>query len=337
MGFYGDKETIHHFYIFNFMRHAILIIAILMGCGTGCWGQDRHQSIPGLSVKKPIEKRPIRFYMPNGQHLRVDFYDTLANKLITSFDILQNNPYNNFPFEVRRKDAYGYAFYKIPTEEAENRRKYWLSERYLPKYDSLLKPVFLTSNHTVYDGQDRDYAVVGYRMLTFGEVGLPIGFHSTYYVFNSKGEIISTFEHISEGASAYVAVSNDGRYLFVSSDDVQEFPDDEAELGKPMYEIYEVATKKKLFESLIPGAEESVYPKAVFKNMFLFGVNLNEEGKTYSVVDIENKMIYQKHYDYDQYKKLYQVDKEGIFFKGVDGKIFLEKYLDFEKQNLVKK
>ncbi len=300
-------------------------------------------SVEGRGIQpyksKNISKRPIRLNIDGGQSKSLMFFDTVDNKLIKSYDFASESPYNNFPFEVITRDARGFPYYKIPEQEINYRKEFWLGNARDTFNEGQPTPKYISSDYSVNVGTDQDYAVVGYYLTTFSDNNKIVAWHATFLIFNGSGETTASFTHTPIGAPGYIAVSADGKYLFVSSYQVDGgFPaGKEEEPGIPMIEIFNTTTKDRLYFSLMEEWPEAPVPKVVDENKFLTGCDLLSRGYKVLVLDAEHLLYYEKIFSREKMKTLYRMDKNGIFFKKSDNTLDCERFDTFPKEKMIKK
>jgi hypothetical protein len=292
--------------------------------------------IPLLGISQSSlskDKWPIRYVRPNGYCEKIEFYDTLSNRLIKSVNLVDNDPYNKFPYKIIKHSSNYLNYYELP-DSVRSKTDYWVTKNHLQTKTKNVTPGFVTSTIGYSnDPSGGGYAAVAYNLVTYNTENITVGIHSTYLIFNSKGDVIRTFEHLPSGAAGYVEISKDGKYLLISS---KTLVDSSQEIGKPMIEIYDINDKKKVYSEIIPEADDMLFPQIVNHNMFKIDVNLFENGDIIKVFDIINNIKYEKRYTQKEFQSLIRIESNGILFKGENGHSYFDKFTDYPKQTLIK-
>jgi hypothetical protein len=313
------------------IRFALSICAVLC-CIFHGFAQSKIVYSKPFSDKR-VEKSPIRDRMEAGTTVALEFYDTTTNTLISSFDIKSNSPYINFSYEKAFTDGQGYPCYIISEKDREQKRAYWLYNDQVS--DTSLVPARLRTSSTSYCAKEGDYAAVGYFLYTYDVKGLFLSFHATYHVFDNRGKIIQTFLHVEQGYPGLVSVTDDGKYMVVSSaEKTKPFsPDVEKSLGRSLVEMFQVEDQKKVYSTFVPEYQNAPYPLIVNRDMLLVQYEKyeNEEGllTTFHIIDIKNNIIYERTYNKAKMKTLHMIARHGVYFNGLNNSIDYELYSSF--------
>jgi len=286
----------------------------------------------------PKTKSEIKPIYPTGYTEKIEFYDTTTNTLIRTFEINQENPYNQFPFKIIETSAKKINYYKLP--DSVRTKDYFKAVRSKNKggVSNPGKPAYVTSH--VYCSSitpQSKFVVVSYSLLVYNNNRNLISIYTTYKSINHLGEVVETLEHLPVESICYAEISGNGKYLFTSSSSGNKLEED---VGKSprvsKIEIYDMGRKTKIYTEKIPGTDEPPFPMVVNENMFKIYIDLKADGKTVKIYDIENGWIYEKKYSKKQFQNLIRGESSGLRFAADNQKEILEEYVNFPKRNLVR-
>lgn len=302
------------------MRYFIILLFL------PSWGSAQAQT------SGKARNEAIRYYNPTGRTERIDFYDTLSGNLIRSINIEENNPYRNTSYKVLQKPYWAVDFYELP-DSAKYNIDYWASDYSKSKnIDSGSRPSYIRTIHTISSATyAQNYIVLGYHLWTYSQLDSLLATHSTYYIYNNKGELYKALEHIPINFNPkYVAISDDGNLICVSG---EEYGKD----GPQLIRVYEVHNQKYMFSYIFPEVSNQILPVPVYKNMFLIQLESSVNETTFNIFDIANKYIYVKKYDNVFLYNGSRITENGLILKRPDSTFHLEMYTNFPKQKINEK
>ena len=165
------------------------------------------------------------------------------------YDVLKNNPFNNLDIDVPSYvNNLTYKVYDVLGARISDKvkRQLYISTEYDRFKD--FKISYIESAQSVW--RNDDFVVLVYSVYTnTGEYTL-IGDKSIAIVINKNGEEIQRFENLDIDIKS-ADITSDGRFIVFNHEGFKAVYD--ALIDRPpSFEIYEVATKKKIFEESAP-------------------------------------------------------------------------------------
>lgn len=178
----------------------------------------------GNSVVKEIGVLPAPDGVNESQIVRLDFFDRQEGKVVKSFDVVANSPFESLNYSKIGINTYGCSIYRV--------------EKILSEDSSLCLKKSIPNQHSIYDSMPEgpyevhsmvyvtggnDFAAISYECIVKkmydgftgveGMIGEDVS-GSLYFVkvINSKGEVIHEFPNRDLEGSPIVEILDDGKY-----------------------------------------------------------------------------------------------------------------------------
>lgn len=298
------------------MKNKLLFIAIL------------SLNLSVLFAQKP------RFSVENDKKtnfpIKINYFDS-TGRLLNSFNIIENNPYNKLEYPILKKDKYGLIIYDM-TKVSKSEAVKALSPKYIEqkssfkKSDSDLNTPSLTSlkSRVVYSGEFRDdsFRIVSYSLMAYEHDEYPISFKSNIFVLNNKGNIIANLPDINTETNL-PKITNDGGYIVFTYGGELTCSNDE--LQPHSFKILDVKTKEILWDEPFTKIDTSLkikyeqgsdYPTCIEDNLIVMVSSTYSDGKEiylYKIYNPVERVVYLR--ESENFIRTYEIKKDGFHLK----------------------
>jgi hypothetical protein len=210
---------------------------------------------------------------------RIDFVNKKTKAIVSTYDVIANNPYNHLKYPIIEKKA-GNKIYDIRNVTQKD-VSYFVSKKSPQIIDfqpvKAISRVFIRSNQ-------KTYTTVSYILITIG-LEDDIDHHTTTKILDNDSKVIRTFEHLNYQDN-YSLVSQDGKY-YMLQDSGDAFD------GKfnQVYRIYDVKTGQLLYEEERSGFDQNISMWSIQSGVFVREEMTTATESETRILDIENSSI----------------------------------------------
>jgi len=243
----------------------------------------------------------------NNVYITVNFVDTSTNKVITTFDLPKNNPYNKLNYPSKKGNSID------NTNKTYNFEKVRLDKIVLPEGKLVLKknldrlmPDKGLSAWSFYQASiSGKFLVVIYRFyVNWGED--VVGRSDVVYIFDNKGNILHKLENFDTDVSEW-AITENGRYFSYGYGDVEdESLDNFSDVG---YKILDMKNNKIAYEENFGDKYSEIRTRNV-KNMVkitCFSIN-----NRYIFIDFDKNKKYSRIFSNEEDNLWQNITDEGV-------------------------
>jgi hypothetical protein len=271
-----------------------------------------------------LQYHTISDHRSGGRVEKIDFLDTVTNKILNSVSVIELNPYYALSQKCKAvKDSNTiFTRYIYPKNHTEG-KDVWdgksISDK--PAY-------FVMDRAGGGSGFPTTYLAFGYYKKIYNASDSLLAIVRSHYIFNTRGEMVQAFENIvSRNRPMFTMVSKNGQYMCVSSISTD---------GSDVYflDFYDIASKKHLDRIEMPFVNHEVLPNPVLDNKFLVALTFDGDSVWYQVYDVENKTMQEERFHPDDYVRW---DREGIKIVYPDKTTAYKYYKDFQIKKTEKK
>ncbi|MFO7896174.1 MAG: hypothetical protein R6U84_04510 [Candidatus Cloacimonadales bacterium] len=283
------------------MKKIMVLLGLMILCLCPLIAEETTDELDGYEIVTIDEKIPGSSFI----HF-VHFKDIKSGEIIKTIDLVEDNPYNNLPYEIEFYNEKGNKVYKnINFDEFFTDKS-----AFEPNYIKNVKKVdaFTASGVST---ETKNYAIVIY------EIGTGIDEYSTggkrsIFIYNSKGNIL--FKCIDLiGAGGRPCITPDGKYLAYTygqaSEYLTEYPMLKDTKGVKVYDIEsgEIILDRK--------AKQGYNLSGVFMrdNAFFIGMKKSSIYR-HEIIRLDKKRIYSYEIDKNELNKLQKLTKDGFQF-----------------------
>ncbi len=250
-------------------------------------------------------------YYNNQRYVKeIEFVDVGSGETIKTFDIVDNNPYNNLNYPLIDQSKQGYNIYDVDGVQI--------------KYLQLEGPFFasrrnLTDSFVIEDGAiksyhelcftDTSHIIVKYHLnLYMG--GVLVGVSNTVFLFMNNGELIRKFDQFTTQC-LYPCITSDGKYFaYCYGGVVDESLDFFDDLGYVVYNLSEnrivvSETLEKKYNDIATTNDSAIIRIAC----------MTMDSDTYIVYDFMKMKKFEKEYHNDVLGLWRKVTKYGFIFE----------------------
>jgi len=308
--------------ILKLLRYTLLVVLTIIFCNNALYSQE---------AEHPFRK--IRYvYDETGNYVEeVQFFDEQTRKLIKSYSLRENNPYNDLPFPKTEGRFLTYDLTGVGINDIV------LSKGLLNTISGLPNNFILTGGAMSFSGisgSNSNYAIITYYF-NIGDIEEGIAYSSIIYVFNNVGQIIKEVTNIIAPIGDRVITTN-GEYMAVGYGPI--FDLNSKIIVNDGCIIYNFKN-----DEVIDHRSPSGYGLAtpmVFDNLITI-IHENSVNRYYFVFDFENNKKYSKKYSNDIITKgrLKKITQTGFVFEVEEkgsGTYKTEKYTDVFKEEVIK-
>ncbi len=260
-------------------------------------------------------------------YVSIQFVDTASKKIIATFDLVKNNPFNklNYP-TIKRK-----RYYNEEPNIAYNFEKVRLDKIVLPEGKLVLKknmgkplPDKGLTGWSFYQASiSGKFLVVNYRFyVNWGED--VVGRSDAVFIFNQRGKLLHKLENFNTDVSEW-AITENGRYFSYGYGDVEdESLDNFSDVG---YKILDMKINKIAYEENFGDRYSEIRTRNV-KNMIkitCFSIN-----NRYIFIDFVKNKKYSRIFSHEEDNLWQNITDEGVIMYVGNRKSKMFQLLSFE-------
>ncbi len=246
------------------------------------------------------------------------------------YDIVTNNPYDQFDFPVNHQNAFFFKVYKVPQElVTPELRAFLIAPEDMEKFADY--PIRYIETTTTIFQEAKKFIALGYNIVSYpDEHDPPIGNRGTAFIFDSTGAIIRKFDHLDVEIWSPV-VTDDGKYFAFKYG--QMFVDGFRLLNEG-FRIYSVETGELLFEETCSKDERLTLLSCVNSSLIITSKKKRGSPKT-TIIAIPSQGQYYISKNEKPLSSLsekwrnltfYQFSDTGIYYKNELGELIFVKY-----------
>ncbi len=205
----------------------------------------------------------------------INFVNKKSNLIISTFDVIKNNPYNSLKYPVIGEKFKNkiYTINKILSKDIQ----YFVSNKSSKIIDFELAKA---SSQVVVMTSDKNYTTVSYILLVSSTEEL-MDFHTTTIILDNNGKIIKTFEHLNcRGNNAIV--SQDGKFFLLS-----DYGDAYDGKFNQSHRIYDIKTGQIVYEEERSGFDQNLSLWSLQNGIFVREEIISAEENTITILDFE--------------------------------------------------
>ncbi len=287
----------------NHFAKYIVVLLVLINCFA--YGQTSK-----LNQKNKIV---LNYSLDNQKHYikSIDFVNPLTKETINSFNIYQNNPYENlnYPKLVKRNEQDN-KYYKINNVRI---RDFSISEgkfNYRKDTPDTTKIIngFAGSYSAVFYS-DTSHLIVLYELRMYQEDSF-LGVSTSVFILTNNGSISHRLSFFETECHSPTITKNGKFFAYGYGGSVDE---NFSYLDSVGYVIYYLQKNKIIIDEII---DKKYYDALPYNYDNLIRVNCKSyQNRTYVIYDFENNRVYEKSYPIEQVRLIREVTDIGFIFE----------------------
>jgi hypothetical protein len=254
--------------------------------------------------------------------ISVDFIDSNSGKIIKTFDVIENNPYNHLNYKDTISNNWGKKLncfnkvYNIRSLNIDDIIPPDFRKNYSPTRVNInLKYYNIATSYSDYYLQAKDYVLLAYKFEIMDYLDILGGIKSSLIILNKYGDIIYKLNDIEVDINFPVLTAN-GKYFSFSYG----AGDEDGSLFKHNgSRIYDVLGNKIIADFKAGITNPMIISENKIMIMADSSVKKSDDGlDRYSrcyVYDFKNKKIFSKTYSNDTLLNILQYTEQGFIFK----------------------
>jgi len=269
----------------------------------------------------PIKEDNEVIYVHNKheQLTQINFVCRTSGDVCTSFNILENNPFETLSYPIQTPSSSYERFPSYDFSSIDSRR---VTRDLLPQlnyedsrwgeckiYNSSTKIVAARTD------ENNDYLLIGYTLILYGEGGGVVASNTQFQILNKNGEMVFSMKNINEGFGRAVLTPN-AHYLAYVYGGFGGAHGDCVVGGNSGYmglKIVDTHTGEIVVDVL--DEEKEANDPRVFYGKILFTYGLKNRDETYQLFDFIKNTSYLKTFSFEEYSHLKAITETGFVFK----------------------
>ncbi len=250
-------------------------------------------------------------YYDNQRYIEeIEFIDNEKGEIIKSFNIVENNPYQNLNYPIIRQSKQGYNVYEIDNvqvKEIDLNEPSFVHRRNIS--DSFLIEGGAIKSYHVLNYTDTSYIVLKYHVnLYMGEC--LVGVSNTIYIFKNNGDLIKKFNQFNTQCIRPTITQNGMYFAYGYGGNVDEGFGYFDEVG---YIIYDIQNEVNMVEKKTKKRYHEAIP--VIDGNLIRICQHTYDTTHYVVFDFNKRLKYEKSYPLNCLGFFIDVNNDGFVFE----------------------
>lgn len=262
-----------------------------------------------------------------GDELKIEFIDKTQNKVINTFSLAENNPYNQLDYpvlETQKRRGPEYKTFQVDIEQLKNNEIPVKLKNITPEIESF-SYALMWSYHSI--GIFEDTTLVIRYDLAIGGYDVILATCATFYILDRYGNVVSVLNDLNKNELFEFAVT--GQRYFICT----YYPSKYGKSKNPGYLAYDLKNNKLIDQYEFEGKYSAIGVKG-YEGLIRIGLakNNNTEDLIYYNF-VENKK-YSANIHMNILLSTKEVNRSGIIFKKNDSLDTLLFHRDFKVEDI---
>lgn len=275
-------------------------------------------------MENSVVKKKKSLSAPDGvngyQIVRLDFFDKMTDKVIKSFDVYANSPFENLGYPVTGVNFEGGSIYRVENVQPKDSSLFFNQK--LEMGDSLDFIPHVASSLAAVNENGKTHTVVVYGFVAHNANDTKYSSFTSIKILNSRGEVVHSLYGLDVGYNLPTITEN-GKYLAFNYGGCMD--ETENVQSPPGVKIFDATSGSLILDFIGEKNEKNCCSIEAIEGFIRLetkiGTNPNSQF-VFRFFDLENSIIYSKSIPYQERNHLFLVTPISLIFKEREGKRF---------------